>query len=149
MRMRMRTRKDIPNEVLLPEIGHLLDEGKEVIITAKGNSMLPFIRSDRDKVRLVKRVEVKRGDIVLAKTLTDSFVLHRVIDSEGDILKLMGDGNIRGTEKCRREDVLGTVAAIIGPAGGEKIPGNGRCWMMLKPFRRYILGIYRRLLFIR
>ena len=42
----------VPNELLLSQVDTFLREGREVIIRAKGNSMLPFIRGDRDSVAL-------------------------------------------------------------------------------------------------
>ena len=49
---------EIPNEVLIPAIGKLLGEGREVELRPKGNSMLPFIRSERDSVILRKLPDV-------------------------------------------------------------------------------------------
>ena len=56
----------VPNEILIPQIGALLAEGREVEFRPKGNSMLPFIRQDKDNVILRKLDTVSRGDIVLA-----------------------------------------------------------------------------------
>ena len=44
----------VPNEILIPQIGALLAEGREVELRPKGNSMLPFIRQDKDNVILRK-----------------------------------------------------------------------------------------------
>ena len=57
----------------------------------------------------------------------------------------MGDGNLSGTESCTVADVMGTVTAIERGKRTVK-PGKGRFWRFLKPLRRYILGIYRRLI---
>ena len=57
----------------------------------------------------------------------------------------MGDGNIAGTERCTRADVIGTVSEIIRPSGRRRKPDRGRFWRFLKPIRRYLLGVYRRL----
>jgi hypothetical protein len=56
----------------------------------------------------------------------------------------MGDGNIAGTESCSRSDVMGTVVGIVK---GKRtvVPGKARIWRLLKPVRRYLLGIYRRI----
>ncbi len=135
----------IPNDVLLPEVGRLLDEGRDVTLSPKGGSMLPFIREGKDSVVLRKMPSVSVGDIVLVR-LPDRFVLHRIIKLEGGHLTLMGDGNIAGTEECGTGDVLGTVVTIL--RGGKKAltPSNGKLWARLKPFRRYILAIYRRII---
>ena len=123
-----------------------LSEGKDAMITARGSSMLPFIRDGRDSIRLRKREDVAVGDIVFAKLPTGSFVLHRVIRIDGDELTLMGDGNLKGTESCRKGDVKGTVVEIQDEKGRAKRMHDGRIWRRLMPLRRIILGIYRRLI---
>lgn len=129
----------LPNELMLEEVGTLLEEGREVSFTPLGSSMLPFIRGGKDTVTLKKKADVEVGDIVLAR-LEKSYVMHRVVDTNRNRLLLMGDGNIRGTEMCTRDDVIGTVVAI----GGHK-PSRGYVWRWLKPFRRILLAIIRRI----
>lgn len=138
-------KKTLPNDILLGEVTRILANGQEVILLAKGNSMLPFLRSERDSVALRRKDSAEVGDIVLAQIAEGRYVLHRIIKVEGDDITLMGDGNIRGTEKCTRKDISGTVVRIIRASGREFVPGKGRWWKALKPVRRYILGIYRRL----
>jgi len=134
----------VANEVLLEDAAALMQEGREVTIRPLGSSMLPFIRGGRDSVRLKKMPSVAVGDMLLVRLEGPRYVLHRLIQKDGDRLTLMGDGNLTGTENCTEADVLGTVTAI---ERGRRVvvPGNGRWWRVLKPFRRYILGIYRRL----
>lgn len=133
----------LPNQVLLEEAGTLLNEGREVSFTPLGSSMLPFIRGGKDSVQLCKKDTVEVGDIVLVR-LPGRYVLHRVIEVNGEQLVLMGDGNIRGTESCTKADVMGTVTAIFRGKRTVK-PGPAKWWRRLKPIRRYILAIYRRL----
>lgn len=134
----------LPNEVLLEEAGQLLDEGREVVFTPLGSSMLPFIRGGKDSVTLRKKDTAEVGDIVLVR-LPGRYVLHRIIALDGEIVTLMGDGNLVGTEACTRADIMGTVT-LIQRGKRSVVPGDGRFWRVLKPFRRYILGIYRRLI---
>ena len=131
----------LPNEILLEEVGTLLGEGREVAFTPKGTSMLPFIRGGKDTVTLKKLDSVEVGDIVLVRLADGRYVLHRVIKIDGDDLLLMGDGNVYGTESCTLADVMGTVVLI-----NKHKPSRGRIWRWLKPVRRYLLGIYRRLI---
>lgn len=135
----------LPNEILLAEAGALLAEGRDVELLVKGNSMLPFLHDEQDSVRLRKLETVEKGDIVLALIAPGRYVLHRVRAIEGERLTLMGDGNIRGTEGCTRSDVLGTAIEFIRPDGTRRRPGKGRLWAALRPIRRYLLFIYRRL----
>ncbi len=134
----------VANEILLEEAATLMQEGRDVTFTPLGSSMLPFIRGGKDAVRLHKMDDVKVGDMLLVR-LDGRYVLHRCIGKEGKQLTLMGDGNLVGTESCTTDDVLGTVVGIV-KNGKERKPGDGRLWRTtLKPFRRYILAIYRRL----
>ena len=135
----------IANEVLLEEAATLMAEGREVSFTPLGSSMLPFIRGGRDSVTLRKQDSVAVGDIALVRLPGPRYVLHRVIGVTPEQVTLMGDGNLSGTETCPPEEVLGTVTAI---QRGKRVvtPGSGRWWRTLKPFRRYILAIYRRII---
>lgn len=134
----------VANQVLLEDAAKLMEEGREVNFTPLGSSMLPFIKGGKDSVILRKMPSVEVGDIVLVRLEGPRYVLHRIICKDGDSLTLMGDGNIAGTESCSTSDVLGTVTAII--KGKRKVtPGKGKWWRTLKPLRRYILAIYRRI----
>jgi SOS-response transcriptional repressor LexA len=134
----------VPNEILLEEAADLLSRGIEVILMTKGNSMLPFIRGEKDSVNLKKYGAVEVGDIVLARIAPQRYVLHRIIALDGDKVTLMGDGNLVGTETCRLSDILGTVREIIRPNGSTKKVTKGTFWRKLLPVRRYILWIYRK-----
>jgi hypothetical protein len=142
----MTEKRVIPNEILLGEVTSLLAEGQEVVLLTKGGSMMPFLRSERDSVALRKLEKVEVGDIVLAHLGGGRYVLHRIIAIDGDNVILMGDGNIKGTESCLKSDISGTVVRILKASGKEYVPGKGRWWRALKPFRRYILGVYRRII---
>lgn len=123
-----------------------LSEGEDVMIKARGSSMLPFLIDDRDSVRLRKCDDVAVGDIVFVELPSKRFVMHRIIAIDGDNLTLMGDGNIRGTESCCKSDVKGTVVEIMDEKGRPKKMHDGHIWRRLLPVRRIILGIYRRLI---
>ena len=141
----------VPNAILLGEVKALLAEGKDVVIPTKGNSMIPFIRGGRDSVNLRKLDTLEVGDIVLAEVREGTYVLHRVIEVDGDAVTLMGDGNRLGVERCRREDIAGTALTILKDGEKEvdcrsrKALRRARHWRRLLPFRRIILGFYRRL----
>ena len=98
-------KKVVANDIIVPEIARLVAEGTKVAFTPKGVSMLPFILGGRDSVVLMKAEDPRIGDIALARIGT-SYVLHRIIGIEADVVTLMGDGNVAGTEKCSRADIL-------------------------------------------
>lgn len=141
----------LPNSILLGEARALLDEGRSVIIPTKGNSMLPFIRGEKDSVLLKKKGSFEPGDIVLALIDRNRYVLHRIWAIEGDRIVLMGDGNLAGKEQCTPADICGTVVEIIRKNGkkidvtSDSFRRSSIFWKKLLPVRRYILAIYRRL----
>ena len=135
----------VPNEILLAEADDLLSKGIEVVLMTKGNSMLPFIRGEKDSVNLKRFGAVEVGDIVLARIAPQRYVLHRIFAIDGDVVTLMGDGNLVGTESCRLGDILGTVTEIIRPNGSKKKVTKGSLWRKLLPVRRYLLWVYRKL----
>lgn len=141
----------IPNAVMVTEIDRLVKDGMQISFTPKGNSMLPFIRGEKDIVILKAPEKISKGDIVLAGISASTYVLHRVIDINEDKLILMGDGNLIGTEQCRSSDVIAIAVKII--KGRREIDCNSRShqrradiWRTLKPVRRYLLAIYRRII---
>lgn len=142
----------LPNAIMLGEVSRFLDEGREVIIMTKGNSMSPFIRGERDSVELRKRPQVEAGDIVLAQLTPGHYVLHRVKQIDGERVTLKGDGNLDGTERCTLGDICGTVTYIIRP-GDRRLDCYSRKWQRRfrrwtsapRGIRRIILAIYRRI----
>lgn len=143
-------RLSVPNAVMLPDVVKLLNEGMTATIKVKGNSMLPFIVGDKDSVMLIKSNVLDVGHIVLARLGEEHYVLHRVIEVDRDNVTLMGDGNLQGAEHCKRQDICGRVVKIIHNDKDiivDKMSEmrKAKLWRDLKPIRRYLLAIYRRL----
>ena len=120
-----------------------LEQGKVIQLTPVGISMLPFIRGGRDKVLVRKEPEVKIGDIVLVP-FGDHLILHRVYATDGTLLTLMGDGNLKGTEKVEVSEVLGTAVQIIEPNGRCRRPHRAWLWRHTLPARRVMLKLRRK-----
>lgn len=138
----------LPNEVLLGMAREMICQGHTVTINVKGYSMRPFLEHERDKVLLVPAGEVHVGDAVLAEIAPGTYVLHRIIKLDGEQVTLMGDGNVRGTEHCLRQNVVGVVARYIRPhrtidASDVALNRRIRLWRRLLPIRRYLLFVYR------
>lgn len=134
--------KQVPNEILFPEVSRMINEGKTVTLTPRGQSMHPFIVGGKDSVTLVRADNPQVGDIILF-TVNNRYVLHRLIRIEGDTYVFRGDGNWRGTEQCKKDGILAKVTLITKPNGREIIPGNGRWWHYLLPLRLFLLKFYR------
>ena len=144
------------NDILIPELARLLAEEKEVRFTPSGVSMRPFIEGDKDSVILASLTRSPLcGDIVLAHAIMPdgktAYVLHRIIKTEGNMITLQGDGNIRGVEHCTTADIRGVVIEYIRPnrtlsADDEALKRRIRLWRALRPIRRYLLFIYKAVL---
>jgi len=140
----------IDNNQLIGEVKKLLKTFPSVVLPVKGTSMLPFIIGSKESVELVRwEKDFQIGDIVLAWT-KDYYVIHRIIKIDGDDYTLMGDGNIIGTESCKRSDIVAKAEYVVDKHGNKHYlytPRRcqaSRLWNKLKPVRRWILAIYRR-----
>ena len=141
-------RHELPNDAWLGEVSKMLSEGKSYAIYVKGYSMRPFIEHTRDRVFLEKRDTYEVGDAVLAQIAPGHYVLHRIIEKQGDNLTLQGDGNIGQVEYCKEGDVSGVVTQYIRPrrtipADDKKLVRRIRLWRKLRPIRRYLLFVYK------
>lgn len=144
-----KNRITIPNAIMLAEVDFLLKEGHPVVIMTKGSSMLPFIRGDRDSVQMKRLEEYRIGQAVLAQIAPGHYVLHRIVNISGEDVTLQGDGNLKGQEHCRLDDICGAVVQILRPSG--KITGpmdeqaaRWRTWPYM--IRRICLAIKRRII---
>ena len=141
-------RIELPNDAWLGEVSQMLREGKSYAIYVKGYSMRPFIEHTRDRVFLEKRDSYHVGDAVLAQIEPGHYVLHRIIEKQGNKLTLQGDGNLEQVEHCREQDVSGVVTQYIRPqriipADNPKLVRRIKLWRKLRPVRRYLLFIYK------
>lgn len=131
------------NNAANAELLERLDEGKSVLFTPQGISMLPFIRGGRDKVLVGKEENISVGDIVLA-IHDDHLILHRVYAIDGGCCTLMGDGNLKGTEAVDKSEVKGKVLEIVNPNGRRHKPHKAWLWRHSLPCRRIFLKLRRK-----
>lgn len=141
----------IPNQILFRVVETVLKNGKQVKIRVAGRSMEPFLVEDRDIVILKPLTSdgLRRGDIVLFKT-GEFYCLHRIIRIRKERITLCGDGIYQSTEIIPKSNILGILHSVVRPSGkviacnslGWKIKSG--IWMLLYPFRRYLLYIYRK-----
>lgn len=142
---------EIPNEILIPEICRIIGEGHTVTLPLKGFSMRPFLEDGRDKALLAKPHAPRVGEPVLAENMPGHYVLHRVVEIDGDRMTLLGDGNLM-PEHCHTQDVRASVLGFyrkgskrLDSVNGLKWRTYSWLWMRLRPIRRYLLAAYRRL----
>ena len=141
----------ISDHEILEEATRLAKEGLSVTLPVKGNSMLPFIIGGKESVILQNPDHPKVGDVVLAWVENCRYVVHRIIKIDGHDVVLMGDGNIIGTEHCKIDDICAIATHVVSADGKRHDLYSKwrmratRLWWYLRPIRRYILAIYRRL----
>ena len=136
----------LPNEALIAQAEEFLGEGLDVVLLANGRSMSPFIRHGKDLLVLRRCPVVNVEDVVLARTASGKYVVHRVIDITEDAVTLKGDGNLYAVECCTLKDVVGTLVEIRKPDGRIVSPDRGRKWhKMPLLIRRAVLAICKRL----
>ena len=140
----------VSDEEIIRNAVSLVNEGLAVTMLVKGRSMLPFILGGLESVVLTRPEHIVPGDVVLARIGEAHYVLHRVMEISDGRVVLMGDGNIRGREVCRPEDVLARADEVVGEDGRHRrldTPAQkrrARLWRRLLPVRRWILAVYRR-----
>ena len=134
----------------LPRLTAALAAGRPCRLTVTGNSMVPFLRHHEDVVWLERAAApFRRGDILLYLRGTDTPILHRVHRVERDGRLLMCGDAQRALEPIDPQQVLARVTHI--ERGGKKrscaapLSRLGvELWLLLRPVRRYILGVLRR-----
>lgn len=145
--------KRVNNHLFMQDITRMFrQEGKKsVTFIVRGFSMRPFLEDGRDKVVLSPPREPKIGDVVLAEISEKRYALHRVIKVENGIYTMRGDGNPpRMTEQFTQDKIIGLADGFIRK--GKFVSTDSRqwrcysaAWNILKPLRRILLAIYRRI----
>lgn len=135
------------DEIIIKEAARLVAEGVSVTFPVKGRSMIPFIIGGRESVILQQPANLKVGHVVLARVGPERYVVHRIIRiSPNGQITLMGDGNIRGTESCKANDVLARATHVVDwqnrrrPLDSRGQLFKARIWYFICPLRRYLLA---------
>ena len=89
---------EVTNAAFIPHVRTLIKEGRTVRFRAMGWSMRPMIEHARDEVLLGGYTDTspQLHDVVLAEVDKEHYVLHRIMQIEGDRYTLQGDGNVCG-----------------------------------------------------
>lgn len=141
----------ITDEQVIEEAIKLVREGISVTLPVNGNSMLPFIIGGKESVILQPPRSVDVGDVVLAWVENRRYVVHRIIKIDHERVTLMGDGNLVGTEHCLLNDIKARVTHVVDAKERTHYlynkwrPRAAKLWFWLRPVRRYLLFIYKRL----
>lgn len=135
----------LSNAHYFAEVQHMLDEGKEVRIRIKGNSMRPFI-ADGDTVLLkaYKGEVLPLGINVLARH-QGKYVFHRYVGTKDYKIILAGDGNLVLCEFVDRIDIMATAIQYFPQNQSKPIDLNSR-WYRLRGMIWYRLRLLRRII---
>ena len=136
---------------VIEEAVRLVQEGVTVTFPVTGQSMLPFIIGGKESVILHRPGLIDVGDVVLAWVDGNRYVVHRIIKLDYDRVTLMGDGNVAVTEHCRLNDIKARVTHVVSADNKKRDLYSrwrvlaAKLWYWLRPIRRYLLAIYRRI----
>ena len=132
--------RSVDNFATFSLVRDILLEGGDVTIAVNGQSMLPFFRSgSKVTLRPIKAEDYKKYAVVFADA-GGRFVIHRIINIEGQMVTLLGDGNYNGTETMPKDRVYGVIDCSKSHIFFAKI------WLWLRPVRRFPLAIVRRVM---
>lgn len=136
----------------LSVLKELVEEGREVHLRIAGDSMVPFLRHNRDEVFFCEPKEaLRKGDIVFYQRENGQFVMHRIQRVRPEGYYLIGDNQTVIEGPVAREQIFGIVTKVIRN-GGEMGPGDfwwevfARVWIRMIPLRRFVLRVYRMLI---
>lgn len=140
----------LPNEILIPQVAELVRKGHTVTLPLRGYSMRPYLEDQRDKALLTSVPKYLHiGDVILAEVSPKRYALHRIVDIEGEVITMYGDGNL-SPEYIERQDVM-ALAIGFYRKGSDKLSSvenpiyimYWKTWVALRPLRRYLLLLWR------
>lgn len=139
---------------MLPLVCEYVSSGKTVVLPLRGYSMRPYLEDNRAKALLAPVPDTLRiGDVILAHLRnTSGYALHRITHIDGDTIVMCGDGNLT-PEVIQRSDVK-AIAIGFYRNGSTKLDSveskryilYWKTWLLLRPIRRYLLFIWRKMI---
>lgn len=142
--------KTLDNAVFFEEVVRTLSLGEPVELRVKGGSMRPYLRDGLDRVVLYPATDadLKRGQIVLFR-YHNQYLLHRIVRRDKEHLLIQGDGVCARQEQVAVTDVFGVVRDVFRP-NDKRVSAQSCCtscywrlWLLLRPFRRYLLFLLK------
>lgn len=137
--------KIVSNAAYFAEVKRMLQEGKEVRIRIKGQSMRPFIHDgDTVMLRAYHGQPLPLGSNILAKD-KEKFVFHRLVGKKKDQYVLAGDGNLVLHEYITEKDII-AVAYMHYPKDKEAAIAIHHTWPRLRGLGWYHIRLLRRII---
>ena len=137
-------------EILLEEYRRLLkDENITALpLVISGNSMSPFLVHGRDTVYLSRLDRpAKKGDVLLYKRESGSYILHRVYKVEKDSYTMVGDAQTQLEQGIRQDQIIAIMTSALRKG---KLQKKGsfwweffeKLWIRIIPLRPMLTKIY-------
>lgn len=135
---------------LSPLIEEILASGGTAEITVTGNSMYPMLKHRKSQVRLAAAKTIGVGDLPLYRRDNGSYILHRIIDIDGDTYVCCGDHQWHPEHGIRPDQIIAVVTDFKRGAHWVSCQQLGyrcywRLWRAIRPLRRLVFGGFRRI----
>ncbi len=137
--------------VLMDPLLDLMNDAEYVPLVISGYSMTPFLVHSRDTVYLSKvKRPLKRGDMILYRRDSGSYVLHRIYRVESGTYTMVGDAQTQ-VERGIRPDQVQALVTAVRRKGKLLRPGCfwwdffEKAWIRLRFLRPGIVAAYSRL----
>lgn len=130
---------------LAPVIDEKLKSGGTVTMPITGTSMLPLLVAGRDTVTLKKaEYKLKKYDLPLYIRKSGEFVLHRVVEANGNEYTMCGDNQWVMEHGIKDDQIIGLVCRITRKGktfsvDSFKYKAYCRIWHGLLFVRKYIV----------
>jgi hypothetical protein len=127
----------------IPVICSALGRGQRIRLTVGGGSMTPFIR-DGDVCEVSPPSTLALGHIVLAKSRSRKYCLHRIVKIVGDHFFLRGDAQDALEGPFATSDILGRVSMSYRKGHARALDRGlwriaGLLWIATAPFGTRLL----------
>jgi len=126
----------------------LTEQGKEVSLLVSGESMSPFLRTERDYIYFKKPDrELRRGDMVFYQRINGQFIMHRIWKRKGNEFYIVGDAQTEIEGPVMQEQIFAYITKVkrkgkwIGP-GDFWWEFFEHVWIRIVPIRRILRKIY-------
>ena len=140
----------VPNS-FFADAAEALKNGQSVRLHVDGQSMYPFIHGGKDEI-LVAPYD---GKIPLEPWCCPfyqwggNYMIHRLIETDGNICRMLGDGNIYRIEEVPRHEIIGILHTIYHPDGSiqdcrdKRWLKKAQWWYRLRKVRRFLIPLFR------
>ena len=135
---------------LSPLLEEVICSGGQAELTATGRSMRPMLWDGKSRVRLAPAEHLCRGDVILYRRPSGAYVLHRITAVTKSSYTCCGDAQCILEQGVGRDSVIAKAKAFTwrGRWVDCASPVYGlywRSWLTVRPIRRLVSGVYRRL----